>query len=541
MRSSAKFSWKLKNASNLPMSTSPDIDLTIPSLVAALPAANRELQLMLTIVFHPDTSRIGERVVIPDLDVMPSWVLGRRSPAFGKDGGPAATPLGERHVSRRAISLCGSGEGLLVRRLPDSSRCRIGGRELRQSLELSRDQLQRGVRVLLGHSVVLLLRLAPDTPPVPANLALQELQGSSPYMAGLRKQLIRLADSGLDVLIRGETGTGKELVAAAIHRAGCRGDRPMVSINMAAIPPGLAASTLFGIARGAFTGATRTNEGFFAQAQGSTLFLDEIGDTPIEVQPQLLRALQQREIQAVGGAIQKVDVRVISATDGALESESCDFKAALRHRLGAGEVRLLPLREHPEDIGELLLHFLITRAGQLGSADQLPGEDSPAREIAAWAALFHSFLGYSWPGNVRELANFAGQVLVASGEELTLPDSINFALMQAEADSPAVNRGAAGSPRRSIRQVDEQEFDNALRESGYEVANVARQLGVSRQAVYRRMGESSRHRLAGQVPGPELEKALAVCEGDARAAAMDLKVSVSGLRSRLRDSSLLWF
>jgi DNA-binding NtrC family response regulator len=523
------------------MSTSPDADLTVPSLVAALPCGNRELQLVLTIVFHPDTSRIGEQAVISDLDATPSWVLGRRSPAFCRDGDPAGTPLEERNVSRQAISLCSSGDGLLVRRLPDSSRCRISGRELRQPLELPQDQLRRGVRVLLGHSVVLLLRLAPDTPPAPANLALQELQGSSAYMAGLRKQVIRLADSGLDVLIRGETGTGKELVAAAIHRASRRGDHAMVSINMAAIPPGLAAATLFGSARGAFTGATRANEGFFAQAQHSTLFLDEIGDAPIEVQPQLLRALQQREIQAVGGVIQKVDVRIISATDSALESEKCDFKAALRHRLGAGEIHLLPLRDHPEDIGELLLHFLITRADQLGGARLLPREDSPAGEIASWAALFHSFLGYSWPGNVRELANFAGQVLVASGEELTLPDTVSLALMQTDAVSPAVSSDSPGPPRRSIREVDDQEFDSALRASGYEVAKVARQLGVSRQAVYRRMGQSSRHRLAGQVPGPEMEKALAVREGDARAAAMDLKVSASGLRTRLRDSSLLWF
>ena len=310
---------------------------------------------------------------------------------------------------------------------------------------------------------------------------------------------------------------------------------------MAAIPPGLAAATLFGSARGAFTGANRASEGYFAQAQGGTLFLDEIGDTPAEVQPQLLRALQQREIQSVGGAIQKVDVRVISATDGALESESCDFKAALRHRLGAGEIHLLPLRQHPEDIGELLLHFLRVQAEQLGCPQILPGEDTTAGEIAAWALVFHAFLAYRWPGNIRQLANFAGQVLVASDDKLTLPDTVKNAFSQAD-DAPPEKRGcAAEAPRRSLRDVDEQEFDSILQESCYEVANVARQLGVSRQAVYRRMAESPRHRLAGQVPGPELEKALALRAGDARAAALDLKVSPSGLRSRLRDSSLRWY
>ena len=523
------------------MSTSPDADPTLPSLVAELPAGNTALRAVLTIAFHPDTRRIGEQAVIPDLAATPSWLLGRCSPVFSRDGGATGAPLGEPHISRQALSFRRRGEGVLVRRFPESSRCRIGGDELRQSLVLPQAQLCKGVRFLLGHSVVLLLRLAPEQPISEANPALRELLGSSAYMAGLRRQLIRLANSGLDVLIRGETGTGKELVAAAIHGASLRADRAMLSINMAAIPTGLAAATLFGSARGAFTGATRASEGYFSQAQGGTLFLDEIGDTPAEVQPQLLRALQQREVQAVGGSIQKVDVRIISATDSALEAESCDFKAALRHRLGGGEIHLLPLREHPEDIGELLLHFLTTRAAQLDCAELLPAADAPAGELAAWALFFHEFLGYHWPGNVRELANFAGQVLVASEDSLTLPDIVSKAFAHTDTVAPAVVRAAADAPRRSIRDIDDQEFDGILRESCYEVANVARQLGVSRQAVYRRMGESSRHRLAAQVPASELERALALRAGDARAAALDLKVSASGLRTRLRASSLRWF
>lgn len=523
------------------MSTSLDADPTLPSLVAELPAGDSALRAVLTIVFHPDTSRIGEQAVIPDLAATPSWVLGRRDPVFSRDGGALATPLDEPYISRQALSFSSKGDGLLVRRLPDASRCRIAGSELRRSLVLPQEQLRKGVRILLGHSVVLLLRLAPESPTYQDNRALNELLGSSAYMAGLRKQVLRFASSGLDVLIRGETGTGKELVAAAIHGASRRADRAMLSINMAAIPSGLAAATLFGSARGAFTGAVRASEGYFAQAQGGTLFLDEIGDTPAEVQPQLLRVLQQREVQAVGGTIQKVDVRVISATDGALESESCDFKAALRHRLGGGEIHLLPLREHPEDIGELLLHFLTTRAAQLNCAELLPVEDAPAAHIAAWALLFHAFVDYHWPGNVRELANFAGQVLVASEDQLTLPDIVKNAFSQTNTATSEVPRDAAAAPRRSIRDIGEREFDSILRDSCYEVANVARQLGVSRQAVYRRMEESSRHRLAGQVPASELERALALRAGDARAAALDLKVSASGLRSRLRDSSLRWF
>jgi len=523
------------------MSTSVDPDLTLPSLVEALSGRESEPQVLLTIIFHPDTRRIGEMAPLVVPAGSQPWVLGRYSPAFGRgDATGTVAPLGEDHVSRRALEVAVDADRLVLRRPEGSSRCRVGGRELEGAVALAPGQLQAGVALLLAHSVVLLLRLAPRNEPAVAAIANSEgLCGSSAYMHDLRRQIAALGSSGLDVLVHGETGTGKELVAAAIHRASRRSG-PMVSVNMAAIPPGLAAATLFGSARGAYTGATGVHAGYFKQAQGGTLFMDEIGDAPLEVQPQLLRALQEREIQAVGGAVQKVDVRVISATDAALEGEGCDFKAALRHRLGACEIGLLPLRQHPEDIGELLLHFVSRSCRQLDRPGLLPREDSPARDIALWAEVFHSFLLYSWPGNVRELANFASQVVVASEHGVTLPGNVREAL-QGQRTERAVATGASRPLRRKIRDVDEREFDSAMQGNDYEVAKVARQLGVSRQAVYRRIGESTVYRLAAQVPLAELAQALAGHAGDARAVAMDLKVSFSGLRVRLRSSHLEWF
>jgi two-component system nitrogen regulation response regulator GlnG len=166
--------------------------------------------------------------------------------------------------------------------------------------------------------------------------------------------------------------------------------------------------------------------------------------------------------------------------------------------------------------------------------------DSPALEIAAWADVFHRFLSYQWPGNIRQLANFASQLVLAADGGCTLPENIRRELQgrpAAEATAPAGNGSAA---RRNIRDIQEPEFERALRASRYEVAPAARELDVSRQAVYRRMDESPRYRLAGQVPLPELERALAAHNGDATAAALDLQVSLSGLRSRLRDSGLAW-
>jgi two-component system nitrogen regulation response regulator GlnG len=521
------------------MSTNFDADLTLPSVIPASSRNDEAQVLLLTVIFHPDPSRIGETARVPDLLDAPPWVLGRRSPDFSRPSHGFATPLGERDVSRQALALARRGEQLVLRRLPRSSRCRIDGNELDGEVELDRERLRLGVAMLLGHSVVLLLRLARLVEQTAAAPELADLCGSSTCMNELRQQIGRIGSSGLDVLVRGETGTGKELVATAIHRLSPRSNGPLVSVNMAAIPPGLAAASLFGNARGAFTGATRSSLGYFGQAHGGTLFLDEIGDTPAEVQPQLLRALQEREVQAVGGSVSRVDVRVISATDAPIEAQGCDFKAALRHRLGACEINLLPLRAHPEDIGELLRHFLSVRCLELECPGVLPGPTSPALEIASWAELFHSCLRYEWPGNVRELANCASQLVVADAGGRALPDAMRLALRR-DAAGGADRQTDTGRARR-IREIDEEQFEGALRASVYEVADVARQLGVSRQAVYRRMADSPRHRLAGQVPQAELEQALALHGGNLRAAALALKVSPSGLRSRLRGSGLSWF
>jgi DNA-binding NtrC family response regulator len=524
-----------------------DADLTLPPVVAALHGGYREPELVLTIVYHPDPSRIGDSAVVPRRCDQVPWLLGRHSPAFAPaaitgTAGSGGGDLGDRHISRQALAFSARGPALVVRRVPDSSRCRLAGRELEGEVELAPEQLLAGVPLLLGHGVVLLLRLgaqpvAGESAPLPGGL----LRGSGARMAALREQIAQVAGCDLDLLIRGETGTGKELVAATVHRASRRAAGPLVSVNMAAVPPGLAAAALFGNARGAFTGAGSASEGYFRAAEGGTLFLDEIGDTPPEIQPQLLRALQQREIQCVGGPVRRVDVRVVSATDAVLEGEGCGFRAALRHRLGACEIVVPPLRERPEDIGELLLHFLRGAAEETGSTAALPGEECSAHQTAAWAELFHGFLCYRWPGNVRELENYARQLVVASDGLVRLPEQIAAALRRAPVESSLSASAPAPAPapaprgrRRSLDDIDEREFDGALRAGRHEVAAVAKALGVSRQAVYRRIEQSAHHRLAGQVPLAELERVLAEQGGDAAAAALVLRVSLSGLRARLR-------
>ena len=520
------------------MLTQTDPDSTLPSVIATLAGKYAAPELVLTVIFHQDTARIGQYAVVPRETGKAPWVLGRKSPAFAGQNDQSPLPLDDQHISRKALQFILRDKRLTIKRFETSSRCRVGQEELHDSIDIEWERLRDGVPLMLSHSIVLLLRLGqPGDSLVIASEPDPLLQGTSASMAEIRTQIGLAAESDLDVLVRGETGTGKELVATAVHNASRRSQAPMVSVNMAAIPRELAAAAMFGCARGAFTGAERAVPGYFEQAEGGSLFLDEIGDTSVEVQPQLLRALQEREIQEVGGPVKRVDVRVISATDAALEGENSDFKSALRHRLGACEILLPPLREHPEDIGELLLHFLQKGAAEAGSRGFLPHAQSPATNIAAWAVLFFTFLNYHWPGNVRELANFAQQVVLSSEQTPIINDRLR------EAFKAACDNGSSPSrpvSRLRLQDIDDDTFDHAMACNNFEATRVATQLGVSRAAVYRRIKGSTHYRLVNEIGLEELRQALEDHGGDSAAVASHLRVPLNGLRNRMRDFSLDW-
>lgn len=528
-----------------------DAEHTLPGVAALVEDAYKQPELMLTVLFHPDAGRIGQWARVPRKTSTTTWVLGRHYPRFeGGDG--AGGPLADGHISREAVHFSYSRQTLRLRRPAGSSRCRVARGELRDTLELSADELQRGVPIMLSHNTVLLLKLAlppPQEPVVASSVA--PLLGRSSAMADLRQRVLQAAPSSLDVLIRGETGSGKELVARALHNASARAGAALVSVNMSAIPVELASAALFGSARGAFTGADKARPGYFQQANGGSLFLDEIGDTPALIQAQLLRALQQREIQPVGGKIATVDVRVISATDLQLDGAASTFKGALRHRLGACEILVPPLREHPEDIGELLLHFLREAATQAHCVDKLPGETADELQIAAWANVFFRFARYDWPGNVRQLRNYAQQVilnmqglpaltdLMVKSMEGTSP-SASCDLRRSQARDtggvqPVAGAGSAadaaqGPSRVRMRDVPQSRFDQCMRDSGYEIQRVAQQLGVSRASVYRRIQASASYRLATEIGDVELRAVLRRNNGSLEAAARELRVSLASLR-----------
>lgn len=242
--------------------------------------------------------------------------------------------------------------------------------------------------------------------------------GTSPRMKEIYTHIQRVADSRATVLIRGESGTGKELVARALHFASARRDKPFVKVNCAALSAGLLESELFGHEKGAFTGAHERKIGRFELADSGTLLLDEISEIGMDLQPKLLRALQEREIERVGGSGPiNVDVRIIATSNRPLEQSIAngEFREDLFFRLNVIPIHLPPLRERKEDIPALMDHFL-KRFNQ-ENARNVQGFSDNARE---------AFMSYSWPGNVRELQNTIERAVVLATEPVLEPQHFNF-------------------------------------------------------------------------------------------------------------------
>ncbi len=235
------------------------------------------------------------------------------------------------------------------------------------------------------------------------------LIGSSQPMHQIYRMVSMVADKTSTVLITGETGTGKELIARAIHYSGARKDQPMISVNCGAIPGNLLEDELFGHVKGAFTGAHQHRVGRFEQANHGTLFLDEVADMPLDLQVKLLRVLQEREFQKVGGtATIKVDVRIIAATNSDLMEKvrRGEFREDLYYRLNVIPITVLPLRQRREDIPLLITHFLKKYCGEQQSTAKMVSQEAMKRLIA-----------FDWPGNVRQLENALEMAVALSGDE----------------------------------------------------------------------------------------------------------------------------
>jgi transcriptional regulator with GAF, ATPase, and Fis domain len=308
--------------------------------------------------------------------------------------------------------------------------------------------------------------------------------GSSPAMERLREMIARVAPTDSRVLVSGESGTGKELVAAAIHAGSPRRDRPFIRVNCAALPRDLVESEMFGHERGAFTGASERRIGRFELAHHGTLLLDEVGDLGPEAQAKLLRAIEAREIERLGGGKPiPVDVRIIAATNKALQKAAREgsFREDLLYRLNVIPIEVPPLRERPGDIPALIAHFASLFRVRTGRA-------SPDWSTEAIAMLQR----HSWPGNVRELANIVERLVILHPGMRITPREVTQVLPSSDETSVrhAVLPDADQLDSSLNDMLDEYErllITRALAAANGNVAEAARRLKTDRPNLYRRM------------------------------------------------------
>ncbi len=306
----------------------------------------------------------------------------------------------------------------------------------------------------------------------------------------------RAADSDIPVLIKGESGVGKEMFARAIHGSSSRKEKPFIAVNCGAIPEALVESILFGHEKGSFTGASERQKGKFREAQGGTLFLDEIGELDLDLQVKLLRALQEKEVEPVGAGLPvKVDVRIISATNVSLEKavKSGLFREDLYYRLNVFPFTVPPLRERGQDIAILAYYFCMRYADQEGKKITSIAQD-----------VLDAFAKYDWPGNVRQLQNVIFRAIVlCDGDTLTAADfsglmggyaAIEGAPGHVAADGDdnndvAIDLFGKNKRFRTMAEIEAEVVEKALEHSQWRISKTARMLNISRSTLYRKMDE----------------------------------------------------
>jgi Nif-specific regulatory protein len=303
-----------------------------------------------------------------------------------------------------------------------------------------------------------------------------DIIGDSPKMQTVYQVIERIAQSEVTVLVRGETGTGKELVAASIHKRSKRSDEPFIKLNCAAITDTLLESELFGHEKGAFTDAKETRKGRFELADGGTLFLDEIGDISASAQVKLLRVLQEREFERVGGSKTiRVNVRLVAATNRDLEQmvKDGDFREDLYYRLNVIPIDLPPLRERGDDI-KLLVNFFLERS-MLNHKKVVSITDEAMAKLMA----------YPWPGNVRELENTIERIVLMGNEDGITADDMMLLLPALKKNEDVVSEKPSAIPvgNKTLEELEKEALVSALKNSGGNQAEAAKALGITQRQI----------------------------------------------------------
>lgn len=444
--------------------------------------------LVVFIMSHPLLERIGEYYFHP-LETQSTHIeIHRTLPMFS----PASMPLADPYINRTGLSInTRDQQHFTISKQNPKLTLFVDGLPITEEVTVSRDDLLEGVVLELNHRVCLLLKISQPVQTVDYERFL--MQGFSPGLNQLCRHIAFLSPTSEPVLIRGATGTGKELVAKAIVKNSPRHNKPFISVNLAAISPSLAAAELFGSSKGAFTGAQKQRDGFMQAADGGTLFLDEIGEANSELQAMLLRVLETGELFPVGSTTAiEVDVRIIAATDAKLDQliEQGDFKAPLLYRLANFELNLEDLSARKQDISLLFVHFAkqicqelnITPPQNLLSPSWLPSH------------VMQQLLDYHWPGNIRELRNVVRQIIISAHSSPVLSLPAEFAAKKQKNQPQAKPTEAATAEplkseqnkpaKRKPASIDKDELINALTRYDYEVSKTAESLNISRASVY---------------------------------------------------------
>jgi DNA-binding NtrC family response regulator len=338
--------------------------------------------------------------------------------------------------------------------------------------------LREGATLALGETRIR-VEVGGESVAVPSSTrsSFGRMVGRSPPMRRVFGALEKAAKTDSTVLLLGETGTGKDVAAESLHRESSRASGPFVVLDCGAIPPGLLESELFGHERGAFTGAVDTREGAFQAASGGTLFLDEIGEMPLDLQPKLLRAVESREVQRIGGRARiPVDVRVISATNRNLHRDVNEkhFRSDLYYRLAVLQVTLPPLRDHAEDV-PLLVEEILARLG---------ASESPAAVLLRSPEVQASLRRHAWPGNVRELRNYVERCVAFEGEA-GLEAETGREPPPSRALSIDIDQPLKQERERWVRAFEARYLEEILKRHGGKVAPAARAAGMDRIHFYR--------------------------------------------------------
>jgi two-component system nitrogen regulation response regulator GlnG len=501
----------------------------------------------LTIVSHPLARRVGERAVLEALAAGREALLSRNEPEFTQPGHKLGNALHDPFIRRRPIRFAPGADGGVRLFVEKGDTQVVAGMAVEGSTEFTADELMHGVPLELAERVVVLLHLV--DPKVEDSADSLGMVGSSVGIRRVRAAIARCVDLNVPVLIRGETGTGKELVARAIHDKSPRRSGPFVSVNLGAISRDLAAATLFGATRGAFTGAIREREGLFRSAHGGTLFLDEVGEAPAEVQVTLLRVLDSGEVHPVGADRPvTADVRLIAATDANLEDHIRDgrFRSPLLYRLAGYELRIPPLRERREDIGPLFFHFANEELLATSELHRLTPANAYARPWLP-AHVAATLVRYAWPGNIRQLRNLTRQLVIGSRglPQLRLDPRVAdelgvlFAAGSGESTRPTDPGSGSGSgSRRRPSDISEVELKDGLRACAWDLSATADRLRIPRPSIYDLIARYPDIRTAGDLRGEEITQCFQDCAGDLDAMVEKLQVSKRALNRRVRELGL---